>query len=303
MESIPRSTDEPRSQPAPCCAPRSDRAAGVSEASDQVPTPTARPGGAETEGMVALPAGHFLFGSDDQHSYPDDGEGPVRRVSVDPIRIDRHAVSNERFAAFVEATGHVTDAERFGWSFVFAGLLPDDFPPTCGVAQAPWWRQVHGTTWRHPEGPQSRIDDRMDHPVAHVSHDDALAYCAWAGVRLPTEAEWEFAARGGLEGRTFPWGDFLEPDGDHRMNVWQGVFPAENTAADGYRGTCPVDAFTPNAYGLHNTTGNVWEWTADALAPGDPNVLQKGGSYLCHASYCRRYRIAARQGQAPDSST
>jgi formylglycine-generating enzyme required for sulfatase activity len=267
--------------------------------------------------MVALPGGNFLFGSDDEHAYPEDGEGPVRRVSVDPIRIDRHAVSNERFAAFVEATGYVTDAERFGWSFVFAGLLPDDFPPTRGVAQAPWWRAVEGATWDHPAGPQSSIDEHLDHPVVHVSHDDARQYCAWAGTRLPTEAEWESAARGGLEAEVYPWGSELEPDGEHRMNVWQGEFPSSNTLADGHYGTCAVDAFAPNGYGLHNVTGNVWEWTADWFDPAyraqdrsrDPqgppagtHRVQKGGSYLCHASYCKRYRVAARQANTPDAS-
>ena len=219
---------------------------------------------------------------------------------MDSFLIDAVAVSNEAFATFVEETGYETEAERFGWSFVFAGHLPDDFPPTQAVAEAPWWRKVDGADWRHPEGPHSSIDDRPVHPVVHVSWNDADAYCSWAGWRLPTEAEWEFAARGGLEGRAFPWGDEREPDGEHRMNVWQGSFPTKNTEADGYYGTCPVDAFPPNGYGLHNVTGNVWEWAADWFDPG--LRIQKGGSYLCHDSYCRRYRVAARQGNSPDSS-
>ena len=250
---------------------------------------------------MELEGGSFRMGSDDPWAYPDDGEAP-RQAEVASFAIQAHAVSNERFAEFADTTGHVTDAERFGWSFVFAGLLPDEFPPTRGVAAAPWWRQVEGADWRHPHGPQSAIEGSLDHPVVHVSFNDALAYCRWAGARLPTEAEWEFAARGGLEAKAFPWGDQIEPGGEHRMNVWQGEFPSENTCADGFYGTCPVDAFPPNGHGLYNATGNVWEWTADRLTPDGPRV-QKGGSYLCHASYCRRYRVAARQGNEPESST
>ncbi len=275
-------------------------------------------GGTAPQTLVSVPGGRFAMGSDDRFAYPADGEGPVHDVRLRAFLIDRHAVSNDRFAAFIEATGHVTDAERWGWSFVFEGLLPEDFPPTRSVAAAPWWRQVEGAQWRHPEGPHSDLEDRGNHPVVHVSHADALAYCAWAGVRLPTEAEWEFAARGGLEGRVFPWGDELEPGAEHRMNVWQGDFPTRNTAADGYLGTAPVDAFPANGYGLHNTTGNVWEWTADWFDPGfygvspaqDPTGppagsrrVTRGGSYLCHASYCRRYRVAARSANMPDDAT
>ena len=151
-------------------------------------------------------------------------------------------MTNEAFAEFVGATGHVSDAERYGWSFVFAAFLPEGFPDTRAVVGAEWWRQVYGADWRHPDGPQSTIEDRMDHPVVHVSWTDASAYCAWSGTRLPTEAEWEYAARAGSSGR-FPWGDELEPDGEHRMNVFQGRFPYDNRAADGYEGTAPVDAF------------------------------------------------------------
>ena len=270
-----------------------------------------------TETMVSLTGGTFTMGSDDPLAYPTDGEGS-REVDVSPFKVDVYTVSNDRFAEFVDATGYRTEAERFGWSFVFAGLLPDDFPPTRGVADAPWWRQAEGADWRHPEGPQSDVDGRGDHPVVHVSWNDAYAYCSWAGVRLPTEAEWELAARGGLEGKLFPWGDEMEPGGEHRMNVWQGTFPSENTEEDGFYGTCPVETFPPNGHGLHNPTGNVWEWVADWFDPGyrqrdrreNPEgppsgtaKAQKGGSYLCHASYCRRYRPAARQGNTPDSST
>jgi formylglycine-generating enzyme len=269
-------------------------------------------------GMVLLEGCEFLMGNDGPSAYPGDGEGPPRRIRLDPFRIDRHALSNAEFAAFVEETDHVTEAERFGWSFVFAGLLPDDFPPTRAAVHAPWWRQVEAADWRRPEGSQSNLDGRMDHPVLHVSWTDAQAYCEWAGKRLPSEAEWEYAARGGLEEKVFPWGDEREPGGEHRMNVWQGAFPRENTCADGFYGTCPVDAFPANGYGLHNMTGNVWEWCADWYSPdfhtrdrrANPqgprrgtNRSTRGGSYLCHHSYCRRYRVAARNALEPESTT
>ena len=300
--------------PEACCTPGGDRGgdpAPPGQAAGHRPAP-------DTDTMVTVPAGRFTMGSEDAFAYPDDGEGPVHEVELPPFRIDRFTVSNARFAAFIEATAYVTDAERWGWSFVFVGLLPDDFPPTRAVAAAPWWRQVEGVDWRHPEGPQSDLGGRGDHPVVQVSHHDALAFCAWAGVRLPTEAEWEYAARGGLEGKAFPWGDDLEPGGEHRMNVWQGEFPIHDTGADGFIGTAPVDAFAPNGHGLHNATGNVWEWTADwfdpgyyarspTQAPGGPDHGERrttrGGSYLCHASYCRRYRVAARSANAPDDAT
>jgi formylglycine-generating enzyme len=257
------------------------------------------------------------MGTDDPDGFPGDGEGPVREVELSAFGIETVAVSNQRFAEFVDETGYVTDAERYGWSFVFGGLLPDEFPDTSGVADAPWWRQVFGASWRHPEGPQSSIDDRLDHPAVHTSWRDADSFCRWAGLRLPTEAEWEYAARGGLEQQRFPWGEELEPDGEHAMNVWQGRFPAENTLDDGYLGTCPVDEFRPNAYGLHNTSGNVWEWCADWFdrsahrhsrrrdpdgpPKGEAKVI-RGGSYLCHRSYCNRYRVGARSSNTPDSS-
>jgi sulfatase modifying factor 1 len=295
-----------------CCSPSRGTLIGG-------PAPSVAIAGASppsTSGMVLLPGDTFVMGSDDRFAYPDDGETP-REVEISTFMIDTCAVSNTEFSEFVAATGHVTQAAQFGWSFVFGGLLPDDFPPTRAVAAAPWWRQVYGADWLHPEGPESDVADRADHPVVHVSYNDALSFCAWAGKRLPTEAEWEFAARGGLDRAAFPWGDELEPSDQHRMNVWQGRFPSRNTLDDGYYGTCPVDAFQPNGYGLHNVTGNVWEWAADSFHPsfrdhdrrtdpaGPPTGtyrVQKGGSYLCHASYCRRYRVAARQGNEPDSS-
>jgi sulfatase modifying factor 1 len=268
--------------------------------------------------MVLLVGGEFLMGTNSREGYPADGEGPVRKVRVNPFWIDPTVVSNARFGAFVGESGYVTEAERVTWSFVFAGFLPDDFPPTRAVAQTPWWRQVYGADWRHPEGPQSDIRERMDHPVLHVSWNDARAYCAWAGERLPTEAEWEYAARGGLVQARYPWGDKPNPNDEHRINIWHGKFPSLNTVDDGYRGTAPVDAFPPNGYGLHNMTGNVWEWCSDWFHPtfhvkgprdnpvGPPtgtHRIMRGGSYLCHRSYCYRYRVAARSSNTPDSST
>jgi formylglycine-generating enzyme required for sulfatase activity len=268
--------------------------------------------------MIAVAGATFAMGDDSVWTYPGDGEAPVHEVVLDEFSIGAYAVSNREFGAFVDAAGHQTDAERYGWSFVFAGLLPDDFPDTRGVADAPWWRQVEGADWRHPEGPQSNVDARADHPVVHVSWNDAAAYCSWTGTRLPSEAEWEFAARGGLARAAFPWGNDLEPDGEHRMNVFQGTFPGDNTGADGHLGPAPVGAFPPNGLGLHNVTGNVWEWCADWFDPayyatsprenprgpahGERRV-QRGGSYLCHLSYCRRYRVSARYASEPDSST
>lgn len=247
------------------------------------------------------------MGESSTWAYPGDGEDP-RPATVGPFSIARYAVTNTEFAEFVRATGHRTESEHFGWSFVFGGLLPDDFEETRGVLGAEWWRQVPGASWVHPEGPQSSIDDRGDHPVVHVSWRDAMAFCAWAELRLPSEAEWEYAARAGSS-TTFPWGDDLTPGGEHRMNVFQGDFPGANTGADGWIGTCPVDAFPANAFGLHNSTGNVWEWTSDVCTvPDEPptevngRMVMKGGSYLCHESYCRRYRPAARSGNTIDSA-
>jgi len=265
---------------------------------------------------VELNGGTFTMGDESRWAYPGDGEGPVHEVSLPSFALDRYTVTNEAFAAFVEATGFVSEAETYGWSFVFAGSLPEDSPDTRAVVGAEWWRQVMGASWRHPEGPQSSIDRRLDHPVVHVSWGDAMAYCAWSGTRLPTEAEWEFAARAGSR-EPFPWGDELEPGGEHRMNVFQGRFPHENLGADGFLGTAPVDAFSPNAFGLYNVTGNVWEWCADwydtgyySRSPrdnpqgpmGGTRRVSRGGSYLCHLSYCRRYRVSARNGTEPASS-
>ncbi len=264
--------------------------------------------------MASIPAGSFVMGTDDPRGYASDGEAPAHRVELSAYRMGIHTVTNDQFAAFVEATGHRTTAEEFGTSFVFVGLLPDGFPPTRAVAAAPWWREVVGADWRHPEGPQSNVTGRGHHPVVHVSWYDASAFCTWAGARLPTEAEWERAARGGEDGHHFPWGDDLQPLGEHRMNVFQGEFPDHNT---GDVGTCPVGSFAPNDFGLFEMTGNVWEWCADWFAPNyyqdSPQVsprgpaqgkarVMRGGSYLCHESYCWRYRVDARSSNTADSS-
>lgn len=271
--------------------------------------------------MIQLPGGSFLMGTDFPEGFPEDGEGPIREVFLDPFSIDLCPVTNELFGEFVRATGYRTEAEKFGWSFVFRGHIPQSqFAEVVEdtVAAAPWWCKVRGARWDAPEGPGSSVAGRELHPVVHVSWTDAAAFAAWSGQRLPTEAEWEYAARGGLVQKLYPWGDKLRPDGKHLCNIWQGEFPRHDTGEDGYRGTCPVDAFPPNGFGLYSVTGNAWEWcadwfdaafhrTADPHNPGGPahgtSRVIKGGSFLCHKSYCNRYRVAARTSNTPDSST
>lgn len=262
------------------------------------------------------------MGNDRSYGFPGDGEGPVHRVRLSPFWLDETTVTNEQFNAFVNATGYKTEAERIGWSFVFIGHLARSEIEQIGrlfVQGSEWWCRLDGATWRHPEGRGSNIKNRWKHPVVQVSWTDAQAYCQWAGKRLPTEAEWECAARGGLgPGHRFPWGEELEPNGKHRMNVWQGEFPLHNTQADGYFGTAPARSFSANGFRIYNMTGNVWEWCWDYFSPdyyrhspeenplgplcGDRRVM-RGGSYLCHASYCNRYRVDARSSNTPDSST
>jgi formylglycine-generating enzyme required for sulfatase activity len=275
-------------------------------------------------GMAAIAGGAFSMGGDDPDAFSDDGEGPVRMVTLHPFFIDATCVTNAQFAAFVKSTSYTTEAERFGWSYVFHLLLAPEAHHHViegTVPQAPWWLAVEGATWRAPDGPGSSFADRQNHPVVHVSWNDAAAYCVWAGKRLPTEAEWEMAARGGRVRARFPWGNELTPRGKHRCNIWQGQFPIVNTGEDGYMATAPVTTFAPNEYGLYNTSGNVWEWCSDWWSTGwhtearpdtrnDPHgppagtdKVTKGGSYLCHASYCNRYRAAARTHNTPDSST
>lgn len=232
-----------------------------------------------------------------------------------PFLIGATTVTNAEFAAFVDATGYVTEAENFGWSFVFWSDVPVADGPTQAVHGAEWWRKVEGANWRAVRG--ENCEAPADHPVVHVSWNDAKAYAAWVGGRLPTEAEWEHAARGGLGDIRFPWGEDEPNDTDSfPCNIWQGHFPTTNTCADGHASTAPAKSFEPNGYGLYNMVGNVWEWTADPLRTRSlkKHVRQriaamhgfkvlKGGSFLCHRSYCYRYRIAARTGNSPDSTT
>ena len=288
-----------------CCSPSAEGlSAGDGSAGARTGPPLAEneAGRGSLGDAVNLPGGAFSMGSDDPLAYPDDGEGPARNVTVGAFRIETTTVTNTQFGAFIAATGYRTDAERYGWSFVFAGELPDVFPPTRGAVQAPWWRQIEGATWNLPGGPLGCLTALPEHPVVHVSWNDANAYATWVEGRLPTEVEWEYAARGGLVQQNFPWGSDREPGGQHRMNVWQGTFPSSNSEADGWYATAPARSFEPNAYGLFNMTGNVWEWCSDWFTPGQ-NRVAKGGSYLCHESYCRRYRVSARQGLSPDSTT
>ena len=274
-----------------------------------------------TAGMIYLTGGEFLMGTNSAEGFPADGEGPVRKVTVQPFYMNPFAVTNVQFLAFVTATNYKTEAERFGWSFVFSSFLSAYTAKNVKqtVAGTPWWAVVDRAYWAKPEGPDTTIlIDRLDHPVVHVSWNDAMAYCKWAGKRLPTEAEWEYAARGGLVQMTYPWGDEFRPNGKQRCNSWQGSFPINNTQEDGDAGTAPVHAFKPNGFGLYNMSGNVWEWCSDwfskdLLNKGDSNNPQgpsfgetkviRGGSYLCHKSYCNRYRVAARSSNTPDSST
>ncbi|MGG4144345.1 formylglycine-generating enzyme family protein [Paenibacillus algorifonticola] len=269
--------------------------------------------------MILLPGGTFRMGTDDLEGFPSDGEGPIREVELSAFYIDAHAVSNREFKQFVDDTGYVTESEQYGWSYVFHLFVSEACARTVtrSVQRTPWWWVVEGADWKHPDGPDSSMEERMDHPVVQVSFNDALAYCKWSGKRLPTEAEWEYAARGGLDQKRYPWGDELKPDGQYRCNIWQGKFPTVNTSMDGYVGTAPVDAYSPNGYGLYNVVGNVWEFCADWFSvdyhqsaslqnplgpPSGQSKVMKGGSYLCHRSYCNRYRVAARSSNTPDSA-
>jgi formylglycine-generating enzyme len=278
--------------------------------------------------MVWIPGGNFIMGSDKFYRE----ERPARRESVGGFWIDRYPVTNADFRAFVQATGYVTAPERAPDPSAYPDADPSLLVPGSAVFTKPdgpvglrdhraWWAYIPGASWQHPEGPGSTIDDRLDHPVVHVAFEDVAAYAAWAGKALPTEAEWEFAARGGLDNATYAWGEEFAPNKQAMANIWQGRFPWENLAEDGYQGTSPVGAFPANGYGLYDMIGNVWEWTASAYGlprtdtekpsccqpkqAGDHSVnkVVKGGSHLCAPNYCLRYRPAARQSQPLDTST
>lgn len=326
--------------PKTCCTPRagqprvapaiSHHIAGSSPSEPPViAVPTAEPirfaNIGHTAGMIHLPGGCFLMGTDSDDAWDSDGEGPVREVTLKPFLIDACAVTNNQFAQFIAATKYKTDAEHFGFSFVFSNHLAKKVASrlgrSCAVLGLEWWIAVSGARWDRPEGERSNLKERMDHPVVHVSWNDAIRFCQWSGKRLATETEWEFAARGGLTQAIYPWGNTLMPLSKHQCNIWQGKFPQNDTGEDGFTTTCPVDSFAPNGYGLLNCAGNVWEWTNDWYCPrfhippkpqtrlnptGPPDgthKLQKGGSFLCHRSYCNRYRVAARTANTPDSST
>ena len=313
MDSLDTTRTDAVPGPSPCCVPASPTT--TTEPRRPVPTPGER----STRGQVRVPGGTFLMGDHFDEGYPLDGETPVHQVRLRPFHLDATAVTNASFAAFVKATGHVTEAEGFGVSAVFHSAFRGDRRDVVSAADgAPWWLAVRGACWRRPEGPGSHIGDRQNHPVVHISWNDAQAYCAWAGKRLPTEAEWEYAARGGLEGRRFVWGDDLLPRGRWMLNIWQGTFPAHNSMEDGFFTTAPVKKFRPNGYELWQMAGNVWEWCTDRFCaeyyrhspttdPQGPKTgeqrVMRGGSYLCHHSYCHRYRVAARSANTPESTS
>ena len=272
-----------------CCTPE-PTSAGTP------PTATIPAGRLSGLSLVSLAGGTFAMGYEGSEIVPADGEGPIRPAQVEPFSIASTAVTRAEFRAFVEATSHITAAERAGLSFVFHACLsaPHNY---VAAERAPWWREVQGACWRCPHGPGSESAVPEDHPVTHVDWHDAMAYCLWSGTRLPTEEEWEFAARGGLEGCRFPWGDDFMPEGQSRCITFKGAFPQPDEP-DGYLGTVAVRTHAPNGYGLYEMTGNVWEWclrpAADRRNVRTDMRPVRGGSHLCHHSYCRRYRTSSR---------
>lgn len=304
-----------------CCTPEGAEAldSGAPLPETTVVRGAGAPGGHYAGDLRPIPSGSFVMGDHFDEGYPADGETPLHQVQLDEFQMAATSVTNQEFAAFVEATGYRTTAEEQGVSAVFYAAFRGRREDILSVpARVPWWLAVRGADWRHPDGPASSLAGRADHPVIHVSWDDAQAFCAWSGTRLPTEAEWEYAARGGLAGRRYAWGDELLVDGAWNCNIWQGRFPEENSAEDGYLTTAPAASYQPNGFGLHQMAGNVWEWCQDWFDPGyyarspelnpqgaDAGVrrVMRGGSYLCHDSYCNRYRVAARNSNTPDSSS
>jgi len=310
-----------------CCSPKRS---GVSESLPLSIPPTEEAGRecrkVSREGMILVEAGSFPMGYDGPEAFPGDGEGPVRDIDLDAYWMDATSVTNAHFSEFIDATGYVTESERFGWAYVFVGQLSASkqrkLKEERAVKGLQWWYGIEGAYWRKPEGPGSNIKKRMDHPVVSVSWNDAVAYATWAGKRLPSEAEWECASRGPNKLTTlYPWGDTLVPNKKHRCNIWQGEFPNNNIAADGYKWTAPAKSFQKYDGGFYNLLGNVWEWCSDWFSPhwhlpnepetrvnpkgpktGDTRVM-KGGSFLCHESYCNRYRLGARTSNTPDSAT
>jgi len=344
----PATSSTARMASAVCCAPATARpavAAAVGAALPSLPTLPLPTDTAQTTHMVHIPAGEFRMGTDEAQSFAN--ERPAHVVQVASFWMDEHEVTNAEFARFVAATHYVTIAERpVDWEQLKTQLPPNTprpdaaalapgalvfTPPTHAVSlddYSQWWRWVPGASWRHPEGPKSALQGRENHPVVQISWDDAAAYARWAGKRLPTEAEWEYAARGGRAGQRFTWGNTPPTDQHPQANIWEGEFPYHNTSADGYAGTAPVKSFAPNGYGLYDMAGNVWEWCTDwyradtyvtlaslgrcenphgpatSLDPDEPYTpkrVTKGGSFLCHISYCESYRPSARRGTSPDS--
>lgn len=278
--------------------------------------------------MILIPAGNYTIGNDKAIGFSTDNEMPLTEVEIREFYIDETQVSNQEFKEFVDATGYVTEAEEFKWSYVFYGLYPENSDKKHIIQNLSWWLAVEGANWKQPEGPDSTIEDRMDHPVIQVSRRDALAYAKWAGKRLPTEIEWEIAAKGGTDNTIYPWGDDGEDIKYEHANTWQGDFPNENSVEDGFYGTAPVKTFEPNGFGLYQMIGNVWEWCLnrpdntieeqldpkslmEKLDEDEKNLegsdeflyATRGGSFLCHKSYCRRDRIASRNKNTGNSAT
>ena len=274
--------------------------------------------------MVKIPSGVYKIGTNGSNGFSSDKEGPQVEIALEAFEIDVTTVTNASFKELTEATGYQTEAEVFGWSYVFHYFLTmEEKLQATEMPGLNWWLAVEGANWRHPEGPNSTILERMAHPVVHVSRNDALAYCEWSGTRLPTEAEWEVAAKSGTSYEKYPWGENFLVENTHQCNIWQGDFPLTNTLDDGFASTAPATYYEPNGYGIYQMIGNVWEWCLnpqgidlDEFKIKDSTYFNRhfnqisqdsfairGGSFLCHESYCKRYRIAARNGNTGDSSS